>query len=157
MDGTRMLNSRLAQTVRLVPVWLVGFSMIGLIGCGGRYYDGLARAAVAGAVTLDGIPVDGGTISLIPIGSEGSKRASAAIDKGHYEIAESRGPNPGKCRVEIYWLKPTGRKLQNAHKSVDSPTEEVAEAVPAKFNTGTVLQVDVIAGKNHCSFDLKTK
>lgn len=136
---------------------VVGVCLMCSSGCNTRNYQGPARAAVAGAVTLDGMPVDGGIINLVPVSAEGSRKASAPIDKGQYNILEEKGPNLGNCLVEIWWLKPTGRKVQDQGSIADGPVDELIEAVPEKYNTKTTLRVDIAAGKNTHNFELTTK
>lgn len=138
-------------------VAVVVFCLICCHGCGRRNYDGPTRAAVAGAVAVDGVPVEGGIINLVPLSSEGSRKASAPINKGRYDIPEEKGPNLGDCLVEIRWLKPTGRKLQNQGNLADGLVDEMVEAVPEKYNTKTTLHVDIAAGKNNHDFVLSSK
>ena len=133
----------------------IGFCMISSPGCGSRRYEGPARAAVAGSVTLDGIPVDGGIINLIPLSSEGSRKPSAPVSKGHYDIPEEKGPNLGDYRVELCWLKPTGKKIQG--NVADGPLDEMVETIPDKYNTRTTLRISIAAGKNKHDFALSAK
>ena len=127
----------------------LALGMSWIAGCGGPRYQGDPRAAIEGSVSLDGQPVDGGTINFMPVDSDG-RVASALISGGRYEIAEERGPTPGKYRVEISWNKPLG-PVDEENPDAPQPSEQV---VPAKYNQNTELERDVTAGKNELDFPL---
>jgi len=116
-------------------------------GCGGA-----PRGAVNGKVTLDGKPVDGGTISFIPETAEQGKPAWTDIVAGEYLLDASSGPAVGPNRVEIRWLRKTGRK-----SPYDPHLDEMREAVPDRYNTSSTLEEDVKPGKNVFDFELTSQ
>lgn len=128
-----------------------------LVGCGGKPYKGETRIAISGKVSVDGELVDGGTITFVPtVASDKQRAAGGQIVKGEYKVPEEKGPNAGSYKVLINWPKPTGRKL--ADSDTGGMIDEVAEAVPPKYNTQSELTADVSATKNVFDFtDLKTK
>src|SRR5262249_57752586 len=69
-----------------------------LLAGGGDRYDG--RLAVSGTVTLEGVPLSGGTIIFEPIDGQGST-SGAAIENGEDSIDRKVGLKPGKYRVAI--------------------------------------------------------
>src|SRR5262245_14204121 len=82
------------------------FSVILLGGCGG------GGTRFSGEVTLDGQPVDGGTIVLYAAGGadETRKNVSGNIVEGKFALEPggtllSGALSPGPYRVEIYWHK----------------------------------------------------
>jgi len=79
---------------------------LALSGCGA----GSGGAPVEGSVTLDGKPVDGGTITFV---SENPKvhPVLADIKGGKYALDAAHGLKPGKYRVEINWKQKTGRQI----------------------------------------------
>ena len=115
-----------------------------------------SRAAVEGAVTFDGAPVDGGSITFLPSES-GSKRiqVSADIVNGKYNLPAGKGPTPGSYRVQIIWNKKTG-------KQIDTPgdtgvkMDETVPVIPAQFNTDSKLSAEIKSGANTVNFDLKS-
>ena len=113
-------------------------------GCGGA-----SRGAVNGKVTLDGKPVDGGMISFIPETAEQGKPAWTDIVAGEYSLDVSRGPAVGPNRVEIRWLRKTGRK-----SPYDPHLDEMREAVPDRYNSDSELRVEVKSGANQFDFKL---
>ena len=124
---------------------------LALAGCGSSDSD---RSRVSGDVSYDGEPVDDGGIAFLPEGGGTSQvRATGDIRDGHYDLDISRGPYPGKYKVEIYWNKKTGRKIFS--KSGKASKDETKPAIPAKYNEKTELKVEVKPGRNTLNFDLK--
>ena len=69
-----------------------------VVGCG----PSSDRLEVGGAVSLDGTPLDSGSIRFSSIG-EGQKLVStgALVKDGEYLVPQEKGLPPGKYRVEI--------------------------------------------------------
>jgi hypothetical protein len=125
-----------------------------LVGCGSSKYSGEERFPLEGSVTLDGQPVDLGSISFTPAG-EGKGRASGGvITDGKYAVPEEKGANAGKYRVEIHWLKRTGKQLRDPESG--EMYDERREALPEKYHTKSELTVEVPAPENRQNFDLKS-
>lgn len=123
----------------------LALALLGILGCGPP------RGSVAGKVTLDGQPIDGGTILFISL--KGSQRESgwAEIMGGEYSISASRGPTVGPCRVEVRWPRKTGRKLPQ-----DPDLDEWREVVPNRYHLDSELLVDVKPGKNCLDYSLRS-
>lgn len=130
---------------------LIGLCMACLAGCS-RTYEGPQRVSVAGQVTFDGEPVDGGVINLSPVSGD-LRKVSGLIEKGRFAIPEEKGPNVGKYKVEIMWPKPTGKKIGRG----EDATDETMEAIPAKYNAQTTLEVDIAAKVDNLDFALTAK
>jgi len=117
---------------------LMQAAMIAAAGCGTA--DGPPRVGLSGKVTLGAEPLTAGTITFVPLVS--GPAANAAINEGLYSIGRSAGPSPGKYRVEIYSVRPTGRQV----KDRGNPQEPLAEQrnfVPRRYNTNSELRVDI--------------
>jgi hypothetical protein len=125
-------------------------------GCGGPSYKGDQRYPLQGAATFDGQPIDLGSISLVPAGKEGSEgRASGGvITDGKYSIPEESGPTAGKYRVEVHWLKLTGKRLLD--KDTGEMYDQRLEALPAKYHSQSELTVDVPTPGNSHDLTLKS-
>jgi hypothetical protein len=124
-----------------------------LAGCGSSTYKGDKRYPLAGEVTFEGQPVDLGSISFIPV--EGKGRASGGtITDGKYDVPEEQGANAGTYRVEIRWLKRTGKKLKDVESG--EMYDERREALPAKLHTNSELTVEVPLPENRHDFNLKS-
>ncbi len=133
---------------RLALCWIALATVpLAIAGCGGP-----TRGAVTGKVTLDGQPVDGGTI-LFALQAKGQRGSSwADIVGGRYSIAAAHGPVVGPNRVEIHWPQKTGRKLPHF------PTlDELREAVPRRYHYDSELRADVKPGENQFDFALTSK
>jgi hypothetical protein len=112
------------------------------------------RSRVQGAVSYGGEAVDDGGIAFIPDdGGVAQVRATGEIRDGQYNLDGSRGPYPGKYRVEIFWYKKTGRQI--ASPSGKAIKDETKQVIPAKYNDKTELKVEVKPGRNTFDFDLK--
>jgi hypothetical protein len=117
-----------------------------LTGCGG--------SAVTGKVTLDGRPVDGGSIIFISSGTLEKTQIGGEIVRGTYTLTGGRIPGPGTQRVEISWLKKTGNKVPMG----DDPgnfRNETVQVIPLRYNTQSELTADLKGtGKNTFNFAL---
>ena len=128
--------------------WASLFFLFGavLLGCGDS-----KMAEVKGRVLVDGTPLDKGAITFTPIDGK-APTAGATIEKGTYQTMTPIG----KMAVAISAPKIVGmKKLYPGPKSLEAPI--TAEALPAKYNEKSELNIDVKAGSNDANFDLKSK
>jgi hypothetical protein len=116
-----------------------------IIGCGS------GQTSVEGDVTYDGQPIGLGRIVFLPEDSEAVKRGGR-FEGGHYKLLPPEGPPPGKHRVEIHWLKPTGKKYRNEFKEEFDVTEE---GLPDKYHKDSTLTATIKPGKNTVDFRLE--
>ncbi|MFH1924018.1 MAG: hypothetical protein ABIP48_29540 [Planctomycetota bacterium] len=124
--------------------------LVVIAGC-----DGSNRAGVTGEVTLDGQPVEDGTISFVP---SGGAAAWGDIKGGRYSISAAEGPGVGTSRVEIRWDRKTGKKSPAVPPAPpDTMIEETEEAVPARYNAESELKAEVKSGKNTFDFKLEAE
>jgi len=124
------------------------FAAVVPLGCG-RGASG-ARCAVEGTVTLNGNPVDGGKILLLPADA-GSVKAHGDIVDGKFSLDTTNGPNAGKYRIEIVWYKKTGKKVTNDASVID----ETLQVVPANYSAASMTYIEVKPEKNTHAFDMK--
>ena len=134
---------RLQGIVRRAVSWIL---LAVILGCGTSH-----RAAVVGKVSLDGKPVDDGIITFIPSGDNRGSPAWGKIQAGDYAIPAKTGPSVGTNRVEIRWARKTGRMVP-----IDPTIEETVEAVPVRYNSQSVLQVEIKPGTNQFDFNLNS-
>jgi hypothetical protein len=140
------------MVIRFMALMLLALTML---GCGsGPAYQGSKRFALSGKVTLDGTPIDGGTISFISA-TKGNP-AGGPISAGTYSISEEQGANEGSHRVQISWLKPTGAKVKD-NDDTGEMIDVVKEVVPEKYNTKSELKAEVSAERMTFDFDLSSK
>ncbi|MFO0823666.1 MAG: hypothetical protein U0792_11210 [Gemmataceae bacterium] len=117
------------------------------LGCGKRD----TSVPVSGTVTLDNVPVENGGIQFTLLDGSGPT-AGAVIVNGKYTTTVPAG----KVRVEIRASKVVGKR-----KETDTPdsrmVDELAEAIPAQYNTDSKLTADIAPGMGPLDFTLKTK
>jgi hypothetical protein len=119
-------------------------SVSSLSGCAQKANVG----EVKGTVTLDGKPLEDGTIRFTPIEGRGPL-AGATIKAGEFSTTVAAG----KHRVEISSTKMAGGPVDRHSNAV----ETVLQLIPEKYNTQSELTLDVQSGLNEPQFDLKSK
>jgi len=125
-------------------------------GCSKSEYSGPERFPLAGKVTFEGEPVDAGTISFLPADASGEQRVSGGtIVDGTYSVPEAQGANAGKHRIEIRWMKRTGKQVRDPISS--EMIDQRVEGLPAKYHTDSALTTDVPSPTGTYDFDLKKK
>lgn len=123
-------------------------TMIGLTGCSSS--DAPPMATVSGQITLNGVPIENGSIVFAPIDGKGPV-AGGKIKAGQYSFASPYGSK----RVEINSPRVVGQ--QKSYDTPDSPVVDVVEeAIPATYNTATTITADVTPeGSRKFDFDVK--
>jgi hypothetical protein len=125
-----------------------------LAGCGSQSYKGPKRYPLTGKVSYDGQPIDWGSISFLP--KSGEQRVSGGlIENGQYSVSEEQGANAGEHRVEIRWLKLTGKKYRD--RDSGEMVDERKEALPPRFHADSTLTAEVGKNQTNFDFDLKSK
>jgi hypothetical protein len=121
-----------------------------IAGCG----DPNARRAVSGTVSLNGRPLDQGSIYFAPIG-QGSSEAGATIENGKYSIPRDVGLVPGTYKVSIFSYDRGGAKVQSEEIPGEPGATQFKERIPRKYNADSKLTAEVTAsGKNVFDFNL---
>lgn len=129
--------------------------LIVLLGCG--VPDGPPRVAVEGEVSLNGKPIENGSILFIPAEGTQGPQAGRKIQNGYYQLSRSEGPVIGMLRVEI-------RADQELAYDPTEPEESVLHIgeslppnpVPPIYNERSTLLVETTAeGENRFDFRLR--
>jgi hypothetical protein len=116
------------------------------------------RVAVSGKVTLDGQPVETGSISFVPIEGTQSPTAGAEIIDGEYEIPQAGGPKLGVFRVEIRSQRKTGKKIPaGSPAQPGTMVDETVEAIPRQYNKQSKLRAELKPGSNPLDYELTSK
>ncbi len=134
--------------LRFPAIMLFLIATISSAGCGDA-----TKARLKGNVTFDGRPIEEGSISFLPADGTDSRKASAAVLNGVYDIPADRAPTPGKFKIEISWMRKTGNKIASADPGMGA-ADETKEAIPAKYNRDSTLVRDLVAGENKLDFKL---
>ncbi len=121
-------------------------------GCG-KHDDPLNRQAISGSVTLDGQPLQQGTISFLPLEKKDTS-GGATITSGKYSVAREQGLAPGKYKVMISASK---SGVAGGQEAPGMPVM-AAELIPEEYNTKSDKSVDVtVKGPNTFDFDITSK
>jgi hypothetical protein len=109
---------------------------------------GTPQLTVSGSVTVDGQPLEEGTIHFQPADSE-AKGTGSMVQEGIFSL--SRQPlHPGKYRVSVAGFRKTGRMVADPQRG------QVAETAPWSFQNSP-LQIDVSEENCHeLKIELKT-
>jgi len=125
---------------------------VSLAGCGKRS----DRLAVSGEVTLDGAPLDQGSIRLTSTGTGKLFASGAMIHDGKFQIPQEKGLPPGTFHVEIS-APDTAAPLVVQKSAPGEPAlpPTAPERIPPEFNSNSKQTVEVTAdGDNHFKFDI---
>ena len=112
------------------------------------------RTSIQGLVTVDGQPLESGTIIFKPVDGPGPV-AGSRIKNGAYSIPSERGPKPGEYRVEISSMRKTGKKVMD--RVSNQQLDEVISIIPPRYNSKSLLRCTLTNSRNTLDFDLKLK
>ena len=118
-----------------------------VIGC-----DGNNHADVTGTAKFEGVAIEKGSITFIPVDPTAAGTAGGEIINGNYSVKVP----PGKMKVAISWSKVVGKK--KLYDAPDSPERPIYEQVlPPKYSdiNATELTLDVQPGKNEMDWNLR--
>jgi hypothetical protein len=73
--------------------------LLTIVGCGGQ--SGPTRIALSGSITVNGIKLERGAISLRPVGGHSAPAAVTTVESGSYQFTSENGPLPGPYAVKI--------------------------------------------------------
>jgi hypothetical protein len=126
-------------------------SVILAVGCGG---DSLGRQPLSGKVSVNGAPLERGTVNFQPI--DKGIGSGARIEGGKYAIARKDGLPAGKYRVVINAPTP-GSAPAASDAPPGEPPPPPQELIPEEWNTKSEHTIDISSGKNEHNFDVQTK
>jgi hypothetical protein len=124
------------------------------VGCSN---DPLGRQPISGRVTLDGSPLEKGTVNFHPV-EDAATASGGPIEGGSFALDREHGLAPGMYRVTINAPKPgTGQEAQENTLPGD-PLPVPEELIPAAWNTNSNEVVEVTdVGANEFKFEIKSK
>lgn len=140
--------------VRVLIALVAGVSMVAAVcGCGSGSPQG--RKAVSGKVTLDGVPIQQGSIQFQPT-EKGGMVAGAMITDGAYKIPADKGPAAGKYKVVISAPEGGSTGLGPDGMPGAAPPKPPKDLVPANFNSQTTL-TETVGDKSSYEFNYELK
>jgi hypothetical protein len=119
-----------------------------LAGCGS------GNTTLEGTVTFGGQPVDGGAIVLVASGGKDVATGARIVDGKYLVTAKADKLPPGTYKVQINWLKGTGKKVKS-ESDPDVTVEETQEVIPLEYNVQSKLSAEIKTGSNTANFELK--
>ncbi len=120
--------------------------LVAFVGCAPN--DGLC--SVEGTVTLDGQPLEHGTINMGPMVGQPGTAVGGEIVKGAYKVRASEG----EMIVSIRSQKKVPIDNPTEDEKAHGVTERQVEQIPEKYNSKTELKFTVVKGKNVQNFEL---
>ena len=118
-----------------------------MIGCGGSKY--LSTNATEITITMDGVPLEGANVSLVPIG-EGDLAYGTTDANGLCVIQTLQGKAQAGTTLGDYTV--------TVRKSIGKANKTVDELVPAIYSSDkSPFKATVKSGKNTFSFDVDSK
>jgi len=127
-------------------VWLLAAALLG--GCGRAEP---AKGFVSGVVTLDGKPLERGSVLFVSADNT-LPSSSGEIKDGAYRAEVYVGP------MNVQVLSPRVVGKRKLYDTPDSPVRDVTEeSIPAKYNTHTELTYEVKPGEQEKNFVLTSK
>jgi hypothetical protein len=119
---------------------------------------GEVRVPVKGKVTLDGQPVDSGSISFQPADGAGPG-TGGVIKDGFYSLAGESAATPGKKNVHVTAMLKTGRKVKaGPPHPPDMMVDEIISFPPRGTRNPPIQSAEIVSGReNEINFDLNSK
>lgn len=117
-----------------------------LVGCGDN-----GRPTVQGVVTLDGKPVENGSIAFKAVDGK-SPTVGAFISGGRFR----QQVPAGSMRVEITSSGRVGKKKVRSLDGSPIEIDVLEEQIPEHYNRKSTLVLDVKPGVNQIQYDLKS-
>jgi len=122
---------------------------VNLIGCGPR----TDKLSLSGNVTLDGSPLDKGTIQFTTLGEGKLQSTGSAIQDGAYHIPAEKGLLPGTYRVELSSPDGNAPPVRVAAYPGGPTIPVVPDRIPAEYNIDSSKSVEVTQdGDNQFDF-----
>jgi hypothetical protein len=81
--------------------------------------------SVSGAVTIDGQPVDSGTVHIQAVGAETKANAGGAVTNGKFLVESKAGLPPGEYQVVLQAFRKTGRMFDDPQRGKVPETTSV--------------------------------
>jgi len=134
-------------------VWLCS-SVLLLGGCGN---DPLGRHPISGTVTLDGAPVENGSINFQPV-DQGVTSSGTAFTGGKYSLSREQGLPVGKYLVTINAPKPGTGATPPEGAMPGEPLPPPEELIPPEWNVKSTQTIEVKeGGPFEFNFEITTK
>ena len=109
-----------------------------ICGCGEPSFP---TVPLAGEVTIDGMPLEEGTIAFVPLEKGLGPEASTEIRAGKYQAQVPRG----RLKVFLQGTRATGNMVEE----YGVQRAELVNAIPAQYQAGIELDATAVAPERH--------
>lgn len=149
-----MQSRKAIEMIRYTSLALVVLPLLFLVGCGPRS----DRQSVSGAVSLNGAPLDNGTIRFTSQGGATLQATGAMVQAGSYLIPAEKGLLPGIYHVEISSPDAKAKPIM-AQAYAGGPSIPVApDRIPPEYNSKSDKTIEVtLDGDNEFDFDIASQ
>ena len=113
-------------------IMLSALSLFTTVGCGG--HSGPARKALRGSITVNGIKLEQGAISLRPVDGHSAPAAVTTVEMGSYRFTSENGPLPGPYAVKIN-IDPESAQGKAIIRGATAPVGGQPESLGPKGNS----------------------
>lgn len=141
--------------------WLCLAVVLACAGCRSRVEHDWQTAAVSGTVTINGKPLENGTVRFVPTGATLGPKTTLEIHDGKFAAEAEHGPTLGCHRVEIEYAHDS----ELAHDDEDALTKLKGRRLkpgahpilPAVYNTQSRLTAIIEETMQPLDFPLRSK
>jgi hypothetical protein len=114
---------------------------------------GGGMTAVLGTVSVDGTPVDVGTISLRPKENDQAKGIGGAIENGVFQLTAENGLPPGTYDVFVLASKKTGRVVKDPQRGEIAELKQInlqnsPQEIQLDADNASELKLEFTSGKS---------
>lgn len=155
-----MLAHKTTSCHRIIMAMIFGMAAAAPMGCSGE--SGPERSAVQGTVSLDGTPIERGTIVFLPQPGVIGPAAGGDIINGQFNLPTDKGPVPGAHQVQIKANRTEGTIVNKgvpgavSGPSAGGSVEKIVMYIPERYNTKSELVETIKSGKNELKFELSS-
>ncbi|HEY2413536.1 MAG TPA: hypothetical protein VGI40_14900 [Pirellulaceae bacterium] len=114
-----------------------------IVGCSEP--NPLGRRPIQGQITLNGKPVDYGSIQFSPEDPDHGVSSGAMIENGRYHTKVTDGLPPGSYKVMI--TSPDRGKVEKVEGPPGDERSFAVERIPKKYNLQSTLKIEVPKGR----------
>ena len=129
---------------RSLGVGLLALCVLATVSCNS------SQLAISGNVTVDGKPLEEGTIHFQSSDGTAMRGVGAAVQGGAFKLPTGRRLSPGRYSVSVSGFRKTGKMVSDPQRG------KVAEIIPLSFtNSPQALEVSS-ENSHHIQIELKT-
>jgi hypothetical protein len=110
-------------------------------------------SVVSGTASVDGAPVDVGTVTLRPKGDAQAKGIGGAVENGAFQLTAEQGLPPGKYDVFVMASRKTGRIIKDPQRGEVAEMKQLnlqnsPQEIELDSNNAEELKLEFVSGKS---------